>query len=48
MQLLSGRSQYTSDKPEKNGGGRLVGIHVNKGLQFRLALPRAYYCDNSA
>ena len=28
--------------------GRLVGNQGNKGRPFRLALPRADYCDNSA
>ena len=32
----------------KIAAGRLVANHGNKGRPFRLALPRAHYCDNSA
>ena len=32
----------------KIAAGRSVANHGNKGRPFRLALPRADYCDNSA
>ena len=35
-------------KQTKIAAGRLVGNHGNKGRPFRLALPLADYCDNSA
>ena len=38
-----GRSQYQGKK-----AGRSVANHGNKGQPFRLALPRADYCDSSA
>ena len=35
-------------KQTKIAVGRSVANHGNKGRPFRLALPRADYCDNSA
>ena len=47
MLCLSGFELYSRWVP-LIAAGRLVANHGNKGRPFRLALPRADYCDNSA